>query len=759
MSDFSLEPDLCAREPIEVPGAIQPFGALVVVSPEDLRIVHRSVNAAAMLGLSLTAGEVLRLAPDVLAALLTWQRGEQSVSGRTVQIHSCQFPAGVFHVEAHCTSQGLHLAFEPVSQIATPEGGTPEGITPGGMMPGAATLGDQAIYAMLRRVIDSVAVVKDVAAVGQIVARHIRAMTGFNRTLIYRFDQEWNGRVIAEDGDGTLPSYLDLHFPASDIPAQARTLYERSRLRLIPNAEYVPVAIDPPVSPIDGEKLDLSMVSLRSVSPIHLQYMRNMDTLSSMSISLTTDGKLWGLISCHHKSARYVAPRVRSACDFLGQLISQQISDRERMAAIEQRIALKRFETELLVKLARAPSFQSGLAANPELWLSVPNAAGAAVILPEGISTAGITPAEPVLLELANWLQEEAKPPVYETNSLGAVWAQGKAVAGEASGLLSVAISQLYPSFIMWFRPEVVRTVTWAGDPRKATGPDTLSPRASFDRWKEQVRGQARPWLASEIETAADFRTAIIDFVLRRAEERAKLTEKLQVSNKELEAFSYSVSHDLRAPFRHIVGYTELLRDREKQLDPTSSRFLDTIRDAALSAGQLVDDLLAFSQLNRTTLSFGRVDMSKLVAEARNSVLHDAGARQIDWRIEILPDGWGDAAMLRQALLNLISNAVKYTGLRERALIEISGRRDENQSIYIIRDNGTGFDMRYVGKLFGVFQRLHRVEEFHGTGIGLALTKRVIDRHGGWIKAEGFVDQGAIFTFALPVGPPEAFGG
>jgi two-component system, chemotaxis family, sensor kinase Cph1 len=190
-------------------------------------------------------------------------------------------------------------------------------------------------------------------------------------------------------------------------------------------------------------------------------------------------------------------------------------------------------------------------------------------------------------------------------------------------------------------------------------------------------------------------------------------------------------------------------------LDPTSRRFLDTIRDAAVSAGQLVDDLLAFSQLNRRSITMRRIDMNKLVAEARAAVLLDAKDRQIDWHIGPLPEAWGDAAMLRQALLNLLSNAVKFTAERKVAIISVEGIGSGTENTYIVRDNGIGFDMRYVGKLFGAFQRLHRVEDFQGTGIGLALTKRVIDRHGGWIRAEGVESQGAAFTFSLPVRPLE----
>ena len=703
--------ELCAREPIHVPGAIQPHGALLCLSADDRRVLNRSANAAEVLGLELAEGA--HLPPNFT------EPGIVRLGGRAIQI------------TGHHTPQGLILEFEPLN--------------------GDEDAPASRSYGMLRQFMDRIEPMTQVSDVGKAAAEHIRAITGFNRTLIYRFDSEWNGTVIAEDGDGVLPSYLDLRFPASDIPAQARALYERNRLRLIPSAPYIPVAIEPPVSPIDGLPLDLSDVALRSVSPVHVRYMQNMGTQASMSISLLAEGRLWGLISCHHQTARWVSPSIRSACDFLGQLVAQQITARERMSEASRRIELKRTETKLLVNIARTEKFEDGLTADPDAWLALTGATGAAVVFGGDVYMAGVTPQPGQIKELAGWLQTEARQPVFATDALSSLWPPAKAFMAEASGLIAAAISQLHPHFVMWFRQEVAHTVTWAGDPRKPNDVETLNPRTSFNQWKELVRGKAQRWQNAEVETVADFRIGMIDFVLRHAEERAEMTEKLQLSNQELEAFSYSVSHDLRAPFRHIVGYSELLRDRERGLDSTSQRFLDTIRNAALSAGQLVDDLLAFSQLNRVAVAMRRIDMNKLVAEAKAAVLLGVKDRQIDWRIGTLPESWGDATMLRQALINLLSNAVKFTGQRAVATISVEGIRSDAETIYIVRDNGIGFDMRYVGKLFGVFQRLHRIEDFEGTGIGLALTKRVIDRHGGWIKAEGVESQGATFTFSLPI--------
>ncbi len=306
----------------------------------------------------------------------------------------------------------------------------------------------------------------------------------------------------------------------------------------------------------------------------------------------------------------------------------------------------------------------------------------------------------------------------------------------------------------------MVRTVKWGGNPVKpavpdpAGGPDRLHPRKSFEIWKETVQGRSLPWSIPEVEAAKDLRASVLGIVLRRAEELAAMSEELQRSNKELEAFSYSVSHDLRAPFRHIVGYSNLLKTREgANLSEKGRHYVDTIIEAAFSAGTLVDNLLSFSQMGRNALKKVTGDMNALVEEVQRKVLRDVPAdRAVRWEIEPLGRAYADPVMLRLVIENLLSNAVKYTRGKPEAVIAV-GRLPpkDGEAVFFVRDNGAGFDMAYVDKLFGVFQRLHRVEEFEGTGIGLANVRRIVERHGGRTWAEGHLGRGATFYFTLPL--------
>jgi two-component system, chemotaxis family, sensor kinase Cph1 len=727
MSMDPTELEACAREPIRIPGAIQPHGTLLVLDGEHLSILQAAANAEKLVGVSLRHGQPL---PEPLAPLRE-QLAKWSGSTEPALQTRLSLDRGAMVVAAHRAGDRLIVEFE--------------------QPPDADELPMDELFPRLKAFAEGLSDGRGGIDAPDHMARFVRDLTDFDRVLVYRFDREWNGHVIAEAGNGVLPSYLDLRFPAADIPAQARDLYRLNRLRLIPDVDYEPVPLEPRDDPRNGEPIDLSLAQLRSVSPVHLEYMRNMGTNASMSVSILVDGALWGLVACHSRNPHLVSLNIRSACDFAVQAFATRIASRERALQDSQQIGLNAITHRLLASIAAEDDWADGLVAEGDALLRQVEAGGCAVVSGGEMTIVGDAPGETEIRAMLDWLTERDVADFFATDGLSSQMEGAERSADRASGLMAIRISEVQPHWVLWFRPEVVQMVTWAGDPHKVVRESgRIHPRHSFAAWKEQVRYHARGWSDAEKAAAMELRNSIVGIVLRNAEELGQLTEELQRSNKELEAFSYSVSHDLRAPFRHIVGFSELLREREKNLDEKSRHYLENIADSAIAAGRLVDDLLNFSHLGRASLKFGNVDMNKIVMEVRRSAELAAPDRRIEWVVGDLPTAWGDPTFIRQVWQNLIENAVKYTKREDLARIEIDGWAEGEETHYRVRDNGVGFDMTYIEKMFGVFQRLQRAEDFEGTGIGLALVRRILERHNGRIFAEGEVEKGADFTFALP---------
>ena len=495
-ADADLE--ACAREAIHLPGSIQPHGCLLWVGPEGT-VTHTSANVATLLGwdahdvLGARLADVLGPAAALVAAAPDGVAPDPvlvEVAGRTE----------AFDVAVHRPAPGeLVVELEPAGDDARS---------------GAAW------YQSTRQVFQRLQRARDVVALAAVVCEEVRALTGFDRVMVYRFDADYAGEVIAEAlGDGLEP-FLGLWYPASDIPPQARALYLRNHIRLIADASYTPVPLLPPRR-ADGSPLDLSDAGLRSVSPVHLEYLRNMGVAASMSVSLLERERLWGLIACHHESGPRRPPlRVRAAAEFVGEAASLVLGSLQRTAQDRRRSAAADAERALVEAMTAADDLGAGLAGAPAL-LELLGAGGAALRLGGALHLAGATPPPEVVDDLVH--------AALATSVDGVGWLDAVPDQPLATGVLAVGLAGAPGHHLAWFRPEVLRTVEWGGDPTaKVRGEEgRIGPRVSFARWSETVRGRAWPWSDGDVEAAAALGRLVGDVLLRRARQQEALAGAL----------------------------------------------------------------------------------------------------------------------------------------------------------------------------------------------------------------------------------------
>jgi PAS domain S-box-containing protein len=491
----------CEREQIHLAASIQPHGALLAVREPDLVILQASANAASFLGLTgVISGQTLnavlpdlaeRIRPELhhpMDVLPIAVRCHIGAEGRAFDGLLHRPPAGGLLIELEQAGKAVDLARDVEKALPT--------------LIGAASL---------RVLCDE-------------TARIFRNLTGYDRVMVYRFDEDGHGEVFSEEKRGTLEAFLGNRYPASDIPQIARRLYERNRVRVLVDVNYDPVPIQPRLSPLTQQDLDMSLCFLRSMSPIHIQYLKNMGVCATLVVSILVGGKLWGLVSCHHYEPRFIQFELRSVCELLAEVVGTRVAALESFAQSQAELAVRRIEQRMIESISRDGDWRSALFGSSQSILDPVGASGAALLLEDQILTTGDVPGTPQLREIGQWLDEKKlqspeSPDLLATASLGLDEPGFVGLTSVASGLLAVPLSNMPGDYLIWFRPEQVRTVTWGGNPTKpvvvGNSPTDLSPRRSFAQWHQVVEGTSEPWSPAELTTARLIGATVTDVVIQ----------------------------------------------------------------------------------------------------------------------------------------------------------------------------------------------------------------------------------------------------
>lgn len=731
----SLPPDVladCADEPIRIPGAIQPQGALLRLEEPGLVCRQVSANVAEFLGVA--PGETLdrpldEVCPELAAAIARAVADDADPTAAILRVPAGPRQDAALDVVLHRTEAGLIAEIERA----------PDGL-----------IGPH--HRRLQRLFADLRAAPDLRAAQERAARGVAELTGFERVMVYRFHSDWHGEVVAEHRAAEVESYLGLHFPAGDIPEQARELYARSWLRVIPDATYSPVPLVPErVSPTDAP-LDLSGAWLRSVSPVHLEYLRNMNVGASMSISIIIDDRLWGLVACHHRAAHAVPAITRAACELFGQVFSLEIGARQEAQRLAEHVEASAIQTRFFDEIARESNVIDALVKFTPRLLEFMDAGGAAIHVNDRTTLLGRTPPAEDVAALVRWLGTQTLRPALVTDSLGARYPAARAWADVGSGLLAVRLSRVEPHFVLWFRPEVVSTVAWAGPPEKVEGEDRrLHPRTSFAAWRETVRGRSAPWREAEVHGARELVQAINALVLRRTERLLRLNAELERRNIDLNSFAYIAAHDLKEPLRGMANYCVFLReDHADELSAEARRKLTAISTLVDHTGRLVDALNHYSRVGRLEVQRQPTPLdSELDAVLMALETLIARERAEVRRPRALPAVECDPVLVREVFANLISNGLRYN-VSDAKWVEVDWEESGGELVFRVRDNGIGIREKHRDAIFQIFRRLHAQDEFGGgTGAGLAIVRSIVERHGGRIWVESEFGRGSTFFFTL----------
>ena len=725
--------DGCANEPIHIPGSIQPYGVLFVIDPKDHKVLQASDNLESWLGIK-TADALGQPLDAVIGAdqaevirHIVVKRELQPLQSSVVRIND-----KVFDAVAHLSDGYIVVELEIVDD--------------------PKTLARDFFYDELRQFAVGMREMRDLDALYGFVTAQIRKITGFDRVKLYRFDEDFNGEVIAESRANHMASYKGLHFPASDIPPQARALYMKNFIRSISDIGYAPVPVLPVKNPHTDKPLDMSMSALRSVSPIHVQYLANMGVHASMSVTIIQNGRFWGLIACHHNSPYHVPYRIRMVSEIMGHVFSAQLSSMEEMVdradAEKRRLILER----LSASLGTHYNLYDLLREKQDMALEAMAAQGMAVQYRGRIFGFGQTPNEAQVGNLIDWLYSRHPGSLVKTHEAEGLVGEIEGLGGLRGGFIAAPISHMRKDYVIWFRDSIVKDVHWAGNPEKKAVEEKagyrLAPRASFDLWKQTVKNRSRSWSRDDVDMAQNL-IHIINQSERIAAEEASIAKSEFLAN---------MSHELRTPLNAIVGIINIL-DRDAKLDDRQREFIRTMNLSANSLLGLINDLLDIAKIesNEMTVEERPFNLADILEEVRSIMNVRAVEKDLVLNVKAPPRAQmqfvGDVVRIRQVLLNLVSNALKFTEAGfVNILVRMPTEVDARMRIEV-SDSGIGMSEEQLARIFDKFVQADEsiTRRFGGTGLGLAIVRNLVHLMGGEVQVQSQEGMGSRFTVLMPM--------
>jgi light-regulated signal transduction histidine kinase (bacteriophytochrome) len=596
----------CETESIHIPNKIQAFGFLLVIDINNLLILQVSSNIISYIG---------KDARTLLQTSLENYLSEESVKLLKKIIASQDYamysPFSLFFVGnlqftcvAHAIGAYLVIEFEQAD---------------------IHSLSYNNFYYHINSIAQELQNSKTIEDLATVAVKKVKYLTMYDRVMLYRFDENWNGEVIAEIKESWLTSYEGLHFPASDIPPQARELYLKNWVRIIPDVGYTYAEIIPALHPITQQYLDMSYVALRSISPMHIEYLQNMGVKATLTISIIFEGKLWGLIACHHYDTKYISYGMRKAVEFFGKLFSYHLGLQQENIYQNFIHQAEHTKYEILKQLSGKDNFFYTISKILPEILSLTHASGLAICYEEAILTQGNTPKQEDILIILKWLDKIQKKDIYFTNKLSEVLPQAKNYVAIASGILAIRISPNSSNFVIWFAPEVLQEVKWGGNPEEklvvntTDGSQRLSPRKSFEIWKQTIKNQSMPWTSAEINIVTELRTNIIELLAIKAEKFREQLGKMRILVKNRTKQVQDAYTNLQTAHEQLANYSNTLQEAYKQILQQNDQLSEVAQMQSHELRKPLANIMGLIDIldyENPTDNFNREILAKIVEQA-----------------------------------------------------------------------------------------------------------------------------------------------
>lgn len=698
------DPTNCDRERIHVPGAIQPHGCLIACTMPTWTVEAASINVDAYLGVSpdsLIGRPLEEVLPHKVVHDLRNVLQSAMVSGGSERLLDVQAGSSDTRFDLSLSASGFQSIIELVPRA------------------GADTTASDAVI-LVKSMIGRLKRAATFERFLTTAAAQVRAVTGYDRVMIYQFRPDSSGEVVAESLRFGMPPYLGLRYPASDIPAQARALYKRQWLRMIPDVLYEPVPLL--TAPTSTAEIDLSLASLRSASPVHREYMRNMGTRASLTISLMEDDKLWGLIACHHESPRRISSATCAAAELFGQIFSMQIEARVQSRDLMNAARARDAHDRLLATMPPEETLFDNLPRYEGALRDLLPCDGIGIYSERGFSGAGIVPPPEAIPAMIAALDRVKGLETFATDSLRTIMPEAAGFAEQVAGLLAIPFSRERRHYLLFFRREVVQTVSWGGDPNKPVEPGEpggrLHPRKSFEAWKEIVSGTSLPWLAAELHIAEALRISLLEIVLRQAD---IVAQERRVAAESQSFLIAELNHRVKNILALIRSLVRQTRAGASSLDVFAEDLEQRVQALALAHDQLTATGWKHAPLRRLLEAEGQAwahapDRISLVGP---SVLLDSRAFQA----------------LALVFHELMTNAAKYGALsRSSGQLSVTWTFD--------RDRNVRIEWRELGG--------PAVEPPRRRGFGSVIVQQTIPFELGGEAALEYRQEGVFGTFVIP---------